>query len=542
MKFHDENNFLFTSKVRKNVVNKTLSTFWCAMNQNNFHLICVTKFMFQKLFYYFIVASLLSFIFFASCRKDKFLVGTANLKFSTDTLTFDTVFTTIGSTTQYFKIYNPYSKKVRINRIHLQNGSASLFRLNVDGKAGNDQSNIDIEPKDSIYVFVAVTVDPNNKTNPIVIYDKVVVETTGSTDGVTLQAWGQDVYINKNHGYFKDRVDSIYFDAYATSVVGGITNGVWKNDKPHLVFGIGVVYGGKTMTVQQGSRIYMHSGAYFFVFGAMNATGTKQDSIVFQGDRLEHDYDNIPGQWGSLQFLRGSQTSTFTHVTIKNASDGLVLGSDTSGSPSAFNITNKPHLVLNKCTIKNCDESCIFSFLSDVDATNCLFYNTNQQTVQLLFGGNSNFKQCTIADYNTTFITHNNEALRISNWAGFGAVTQYYIAPVNAKFSNCIVFGSLQTNKEINIDQDHGADTTFKYTFDHCLIRTDLSIANTHFLNCFNGIDNDYYPVFNSISSNDYSLGASSPAINAGSTTLGVMDDINDKLRDASPDIGCYEK
>ncbi len=483
---------------------------------------------------------LLGLVWASACRKDKFFTGTPTLKFSTDTLTFDTVFTTIGSTTQYFKIYNPYSKKIRINRIHLQSGSASMFRLNVDGKSGSDQSQIDIAPHDSIYVFVAVTVNPQNSNNPLVVYDNVLIETTGNSQQVTLQAFGQDVYINRNHGYFKDRADSVYFDAYASSTSGGIVNGVWKNDKPHLVFGIGYVAGGNTLTINAGTKVYMHSGAYLWVFGAMNAIGTKQDSIVFQGDRLEHFYDNFPAQWGSIQLLRGSQTCNFTHVIIKNANDGIVLGSDTSGVASAYNNSNKPHVVMNKCTIKNCDESCIFSFFADVDATNCLFYNTNQQTVQLLFGGNANFKQCTVADFSGDVINHQNETVRISNWAGFGST--YYLAPVNANFSNCIIFGDLTSNAEINIDQDKGADSTYKYTFNHCLIRTNLNTSNSHFQSCLIGNDNNTYPLFTNYLSNDYTLQSSSPAVNAGLTTLGIVDDINDKTRDAQPDMGCYER
>jgi hypothetical protein len=133
--------------------------------------------------------------------------------------------------------------------------------------------------------------------------------------------------------------------------------------------------------------------------------------------------------------------------------------------------------------------------------------------------------------------------LRISNWAGFGSTTtQYYLAPVNAKFNNSIVFGSLQTNAEINIDAAHGVDTTFKYTFNHCIVRTDLSTTNSHFLNCLNGLDNDHYPTFIDSYNGNYKLDAGSPAINAGLTTLGITDDLDDKIRDASPDIGCYEK
>ena len=50
---------------------------------------------------------------FSSCKKP-LLLSKGNLEFSVDTVVFDTVFTTIGSTTQQFKIYNPENKAVEI--------------------------------------------------------------------------------------------------------------------------------------------------------------------------------------------------------------------------------------------------------------------------------------------------------------------------------------------------------------------------------------------------------------------------------------------
>ena len=39
------------------------------------------------------------------------------LDFSTDTLSFDTVFTTIGSATKHFKVYNPHNENLRIESV-----------------------------------------------------------------------------------------------------------------------------------------------------------------------------------------------------------------------------------------------------------------------------------------------------------------------------------------------------------------------------------------------------------------------------------------
>ena len=51
-------------------------------------------------------------ILFISCKDDKFIdSGNLNLKFSTDTVMFDTVFTTIGTTTRNFTVYNPNNQR-----------------------------------------------------------------------------------------------------------------------------------------------------------------------------------------------------------------------------------------------------------------------------------------------------------------------------------------------------------------------------------------------------------------------------------------------
>ena len=60
------------------------------------------------------------------------------LEFSVDTLMFDTIFTTVGSTTQRLKVYNPYQENVLISRIRLAGGDFSNFRLNINGQMENE--------------------------------------------------------------------------------------------------------------------------------------------------------------------------------------------------------------------------------------------------------------------------------------------------------------------------------------------------------------------------------------------------------------------
>ncbi len=59
------------------------------------------------------------------CRKDNFTDdSSATLEFSVDTVLFDTVFNTIGSTTAMLTVYNPNNRAVRTN-IALEDGNQS---------------------------------------------------------------------------------------------------------------------------------------------------------------------------------------------------------------------------------------------------------------------------------------------------------------------------------------------------------------------------------------------------------------------------------
>ena len=473
---------------------------------------------------YIIVITFLTGLFTA-CKRDKFFTGTPTINFSTDTLSFDTVFTTIGSTTGYFKIYNPYNQKLKINSIALEGGSASMFRLNIDGVSTNSASDIEMEAHDSIYVFVAVTVNPNNTNNPMVVFDKVKINSNNNTQQVVLQAFGQDVYLHKQRKDLSNKADTFYV---------GQTE-LWKNDKPHLVIGTGIVDKNSLLTIQKGAKVFMHKNASLYVFGQFSAIGTKTDSIVFQGDRLERYFNELPGQWGSLVFIRGCQPCSLTHCIIKNGTNGIIAGSNTSSLASDYNLSNKPIININKCLIKNCEESAVFSFLADINATNSAFFNCNKNVLQLLFGGTQSFLNCTIANFSSSDIQHNDAVLRISNWAAFGNTA--YLADVDATFTNSIIYGTIDKDKEIIIDQDQGVGNKYDYVFDHCLLRTDISTSSqpTHFVNCIINTD----PLFKSNYSNVHLTGAS-PAIDAGKA-ISLTDDLDDFTRTGLPDIGCYE-
>ena len=74
------------------------------------------------------------------CRPERNYIenNDALLEFSVDTVYFDTIFTTIGTTTKFFTIRNPYSRFIKIENIKLAGGCESFFRINVDGFPGTE--------------------------------------------------------------------------------------------------------------------------------------------------------------------------------------------------------------------------------------------------------------------------------------------------------------------------------------------------------------------------------------------------------------------
>lgn len=463
-----------------------------------------------------LVLILFSSVFF-SCRKDVLLTdSSAKLEFSKDTLTFDTVFTTVGSATRYFIVYNRNSKPINISDIHLAGGNASAFHLNIDGAATHSAKDVEIAPKDSLFIFAAVTVDPGNTNTPFVIEDSILFTTNGNTQQVLLQAWGQDAH------FFRDSVIT--------------SDQTWENDKPYVIINSGsslkfglFVDEGVTLTINPGCRIYSHPGAYIFVAGTMKAGGSG-DSVIFQGDRMEKYFQNLPGGWGGIWFLKSSKNNVIENAVIRNGSTGIRCDSLGDGL--------NPKLVLKRTIIKDMLYAGLRCFTSTVTAENCLIYNVGDENcVQLILGGIYDFKNCTFVNYSSSIINHQKPAVYMSNYYAVNNVI-YGVGDLKSDFSNCIIYGSL--DKELLLDRYDGPPASqFITNFSYCCIRSTDAIPGAG-----NLISSDsYYPEFADVSKNDYRISSGSPCRNAGIAN-GVLVDITGFIRssaDGSIDIGAYE-
>ncbi|MBN2765702.1 MAG: hypothetical protein JXR27_04955 [Paludibacteraceae bacterium] len=234
------------------------------------------------------------------------------LAFSTDTLSFDTVFSTFGSTTQKILLYNPNKKALKINNIQLSGGRDSHFRLNVDGLRNEDNRFRDIEVRanDSLYVFVEVTIDPHDSDAPVLISDSILFTTNGNAQKVRLEAYGQDVILWNEKLILNDTVLSAA--------------------RPYLIYGYLAVDSAKTLTLPAGCRLYFHNNANLIIYGNLIANGLPDNPVVMQGDRLDEvkyskpvAYNRIAGQWGGVYLLWNQGQHRLNHVRITSGYVGI---------------------------------------------------------------------------------------------------------------------------------------------------------------------------------------------------------------------------
>ncbi len=451
-------------------------------------------------------------LIFFSCTKDGFINSPdASLSTSSDTLAFDTVFTNVGSITQSFKVFNTNNQKLKISSIKLAGGSSSPFKINVDGTAAPEVYDVEINNNDSIYVFVQVNVNPSSSTVPFIWRDSIQINYNGNTKFVQLQAYGQNAVFLKNQIIRE--------------------NTTWNKNLPYVILGGIRIDTGITLNIQAGSKIYLHADAPFLVDGTLIANGTKGEPVIFTDDRLDEDYKDLPAGWPGIYFGNTSENNLLVHSIIKNAYQGLVVQS--------LAATPEPKLQISRSIIHNVYDAGIIAINSNIQADNCLVFNCGKN-ISLQHGGHYRFVNCTVASFGNLYISHVDPVLSVYNY--LPETTGSPTSPLDAVFQNCIFWGEGGTvDNEIVLNKQ--GSSSFEATFDHCLYKAKDEIPNATFIS---SIKNEA-PMFDSIniSKNIYDFHfndhPNSPAVDAGVASP-FLYDLDDKKREAKPDIGCYEQ
>ena len=446
---------------------------------------------------------------------------TLKLRFSHDTLLFDTVFTTIGSSTKRVMVYNPNKNAVSIQQVSMREGKH--FHINLDGENNMDQlRNITVRGGDSLFMFVRVYIDPLNEDNPVLVDDDIAFSVNGNTQKINLQAYGQNVE------KIKIPSDSI------------IRNCHLSNNKPYLLYDTISV---GQLTIDAGTTVYMHEGAMLCVYGSVTAKGTQEAPIIFRGDRTDRLFDSVPyrmasGQWNGIYLMPSKEV----YVDILSGSVGLYAYSETTGN------------ILPKLTLKNSriHNHSIYGLViqnTDADVTNCEISNCASYCVYLA-GGNHQFVHNTIAAYYgypyTNLNIHQNiipedvAAVYINNLSK-------NMAKTNSSFCNCIITGARPNNLVVATPLNE--HYTGKFTGNY--LRADsLQLPeaknNTYASKSDTTVFRNIYYLYQKYHYYDFQLDSLSPARGVADSAITFSKEIftTDRIgqkRKAKPDAGCYE-
>ena len=502
-----------------------------------------------------------------SCRNDfEFESKTGGLEFSKDTVYLDTVFTNIGSSTYTLKVYNRSSKNISIPSLRLKDGTASKYRLMVDGMAGQVFENVEMLAKDSMYIFVSVTAEVADANPSDFLYtDKILFgdETNPNHQKVELVTLIQDAYFiypgrvqNPDETYTYDELNlGVDGDGNPISIRGRFleethpANGNelhWTNTKPYVVYGYAAVPSNKTLVVDAGARVHFHAesglivanNASIQVNGSPSTTAALENEVIFEGDRLEPDFSEVPGQWGTIWFSVGSTNNQINNLTIKNATVGmLVTGNDNTPNPT---------LNLKNTQIYNCSNVGILARNGNIEGKNVVVNNCGQTSFAGSYGGSYEFTHCTFANY---WSRPNQTAVSLDDF--IQTSSGYIIEPLTkANFKNCIIYGS--SNLGINL-QKRGTSTAFNYNFDHCLLKFidynnalssnplyQFSNANLY-TTCLIATNSSINkPDFENPTNNKLRIGQYSAAKGTAKTQYSTFNDLLNQNRTGATDMGAY--
>lgn len=398
-------------------------------------------------FYLYIIILVLTTLttFISSCNDDDSFTTSsgAKLSFESDTIRFDTVITTVGSSTKRFKVFNKNDEGIRITSVGLESGGESGFRVNVDGHSGAMLHDLQILKKDSIFVFAEVTLKTQNSDKPELVRDKLVFTLeSGVRQEVVLEALGQD---------------AVFMNAPRIS-----TDTEWKSAKPYIIYDSLIVDEGATLTLSEGLHLYFHSGAYVGVHGQLICNGTQDNPIIFRGDRTDKifpylPYDRMDAQWEGIILYPESNNNLFDHVDIHGGNYGIDCPLSTTGEYKYF---------IQNSSIHNVSSNGIRSYYCIGQVLNSEITNAGGDCVYLI-GGAYNFVHTTIAQFYPWRANHG-VALFFSN------VENDVIYPLEqANFYNCLITGS--TLDEIVGNRIEKEDVSFNALFESCLINIKMT-------------------------------------------------------------------
>jgi hypothetical protein len=480
-----------------------------------------------------------------SCRSDfETVANTGNLTFSRDTIYLDTVFTDIGSSTYRLKVYNRSKNDINIPTIKLGKALNSKYRMTVDGMRGTEGklfTNINLLAKDSLYIFIETTANISDANPTDFLYtDQIEFDAGTNLQTVELVTLIQDavfLYPKRFADGTKEtlpigdqEIEGFYLDE--NDPING-NELLFTNQKPYVIYGYAAVPTGKKAVFESGARVHFHANSGLIVAnnasininGSTSTTDELENEVVFEGDRLEPQFSNVPGQWGTIWLTDGSTNNNINHLTIKNATIGILVQNNDGTT-----------LSIKNTQIYDCSNYGILAQTAKIEGENIVINSAGLAGLSCSYGGDYKFTHCT---FNNNWNSSSQVAVSINNYS-LGAIPEVK-ALTQATFNNCIIYGSYPNEMVLN----KKTAAAFEYQFNNCLIKYDSATANPDYqFNSdtahYNSIILNEDPKFLNESQNKCNIDDTSAAFAKGNSDYLIPLDILGNTRTLPADLGAY--
>jgi len=457
---------------------------------------------------------------FTGCSDDdSFTTSTsARLTFSADTISMDTVFATVPTTTRTFWAYNNSGDGLRCTSVRLERGNQSGFRVNVDGtylgeNVGYQTSDVEIRKNDSIRIFVEFTSATIYQDEMRRIEDNLVF---------TLES-GVEQKVNLNATAWRaDMMNNVVI----------VSDSVISSTRPIIIYGGITINEGATLTIASGTTLYFHSDAGINVYGRLICEGESNQNVVLRGDRIDNmfdylPYDRVSGQWQGIHIYSTSKDNVLNFTDLHSAFNGIIVDSTNIDQTS---------LTLNASTIHNCQGYGLRVENANITLINSQISNVLNDCLYIS-GGCASLNACTLAQY-YPFDAGRGVALRFSN----------SVAPLTSFLCiNSLITG--YADDELMGEPNEGIN--FVYNFDHCVIRTpEITTEDSIYFNSvtFENIEDTisygkkhFVLIDTDNLKYDFRLAKTSGAIGKANIETSPLTDRNATPRDSLPDIGAFE-
>lgn len=215
---------------------------------------------------------------------------------------------------------------------------------------------------------------------------------------------------------------------------------------------------------------------WVYRYGTLQVNGALNNEVVFQGDRREADYADMPGQWDRIWINEGHTDNYINYAIIKNNFIGI--------QASFLMDPNPPRrLKITNTIVRNCSKWGLFTQYFEIWGANNVFANCKEYCAALSLGGKYTFLHTTFANYFSQDGGRGGQpCVHIDNFDGTDSWPMDSVY-----FANSIIDGSQGT--EFELDVRPFTPSQPKCKFANCLIKGSIPTSTliTSSANVFNG-------------------------------------------------------